>query len=165
MHQRGKWFSILRQVPSILKSEVQRAIQKLKIRSSPEEDMVKNAALKLGGDTIVETLTELYNKFLEEEKVVSSWMKAIVVLIHKGGDTTEVSNYRPTSLLSSLYNVFSNVIFQRLDSQISQPREQAGFRKGYSTFDHLHVVNQLQEKTHEYQLLLYMAFVDYKKSV
>ena len=87
---------------SILKFEVQRAIQKLKIKTSPGEDMVTNASLKLGGDTIVETLTELYNKCLEEEKVVSSWMKAIVVLIHKKGDTTEVSNYRPLSLLSSL---------------------------------------------------------------
>ena len=91
-------------------------------------------------------------------------MKAIVVLIDKKEDTTEVSNYRPISLLSSLYKVFSNVILQRLESQINQPREQAGFRKGYSTIDHLHVVNQLQEKTHEYQLPLYMAFVHYKKA-
>ena len=30
--------------------------------------MVTNAALKLGRDTIIETLTELYNKCLEEEK-------------------------------------------------------------------------------------------------
>ena len=45
--------------------------------------MVKNAALNLAGVTIVETLTELYNKCLEEKKVVSSWMKVIVVLIHK----------------------------------------------------------------------------------
>ena len=87
-------------------------------------------------------------------------MKAIVVLIHKEGDTTEVSNYRPLSSLSSLYEVLSNVILQRLDYQW----EQAGFRKGYSTIDHLHVVNQLQEKTHKYQLPLYMAFVDYKKA-
>ena len=153
-----------KEVSSILKSKVQGAIQKLKIRSSPGEDIVTNAALKLGGDTIVETLTELYNKCLEEEKVVISWMKAIVVLIHKKGDTTEVSSYRPISLLSFLYKVFSNVILQRLDSQINQPQEQARFRKKYSTIDHLHVVNQLQEQTHEYQLPLYMAFVYYKKA-
>ena len=77
--------------------------------------------------------------------------------------TTEVSNYQPIGLLS--YKVFSNVILQRLDSQINQPREQAGFRKGYLTIDHLHVVNQLQEKTHKYQLPLCMAFVDYEKAL
>ena len=69
-------------VPSILKSEIQRAIQKLKIRSSPGEDMVTNAALKFGGDTVVETLTELYIKCLEEEeKVVSSWMNLSIFFI------------------------------------------------------------------------------------
>ena len=83
---------------------------------------------------------------LRRRKRGSSRSKEIVVLIHQKGDTTEVSNYRPITLLSSWYKVFSKVIPQRLDSQINQPREQVEFRKGYSTFDHLHVVNQLQEK-------------------
>ena len=34
--------------------------------------MVTNPALKLGGDTIIETITKLYNKCLEKEKVVNS---------------------------------------------------------------------------------------------
>ena len=59
---------------------------------------------------------------------------------------------------------FLQRFLQRLDSQTNQPREQAVFRKGYSTIDHFHVVNQLQEITHEYQLPLYMAFVDYNKA-
>ena len=45
-----------------------------------------------------------------------------------------------------------------------QPREQAGFRASYSTIDHLHAVNQLQEKANEYDIPLWFAFVDYKKA-
>ena len=43
----------------------------------------------------------------------------------------------------------------------NQPREQAGFRSKYSTTDH---VNQLQEKCHEYNMPLCVAFVDYENT-
>ena len=45
-----------------------------------------------------------------------------------------------------------------------QPREQAGFRAGYSTIDHLQVANQLQEKVEEYNLSLRFIFVNYEKA-
>ena len=44
----------------------------------------------------------------------------------------------------------------------NQPREQAGFRSGYSTIDHLHTMNL--EKTSEYDMPLCLAFVDYEKA-
>ena len=45
----------------------------------------------------------------------------------------------------------------------NQPREQAGFRKGYSTTDHLQALNQRREKSNEYNLLLCIGFIDYEK--
>ena len=53
-------------------------------------------------------------------------------------------------------------ILQTLD--FHQPREQAGFRAGFPKIDHLHVINQLQEKVHEYNIPLCFAFVDYEKA-
>ena len=46
----------------------------------------------------------------------------------------------------------------------NQPREQAGFRKGFSTTDHLHVTNQIIEKSNEYNLPLCIGFIDYEKA-
>ena len=46
----------------------------------------------------------------------------------------------------------------------NQPWEQAGFRKGYSTTDHLHALNQLIEKSKEYQRPLCLSFIDYEKA-
>ena len=45
-----------------------------------------------------------------------------------------------------------------------QPREQAGFRAGYSTIDHLQVANKLQEKANEYNISLCFALVEYEKA-
>ena len=46
----------------------------------------------------------------------------------------------------------------------NQPREQAGFRKGYSTTDHLHALNQTIEKSKEYHRPLCLGFIDYEKA-
>ena len=46
----------------------------------------------------------------------------------------------------------------------NQPCEQAGFRKKYSTVDHLQALNQVIEKSEEYQLPLVIGFIDYEKA-
>ncbi|KAJ0169495.1 hypothetical protein K1T71_015082 [Dendrolimus kikuchii] len=89
-----------------------------------------------------------------------------VVLFFKKGDKTLLKNYRPISLLSHVYKLFSRVITNRLARRLDefQPPEQAGFRKGYSTVDHIHTVRQIIQKTEEYNQPLCMAFVDYEKA-
>ena len=90
-----------------------------------------------------------------------SMKTALIVLIHKKGNTSDIKNYRPISLLPIMYKVFSNVLPQRMIRTLDfhQPREQALLRAGYSTIDHLQIVNQLQEKANEYSIPLYFAFV------
>ena len=70
------------------------------------------------------------------------------------------------SLRSVLYKIFtkiiSNIIRTTLD--FSQPREQAGFRKGYFTMDHILVINHVIEKSAEYNQPLYTGFIDYENA-
>ena len=49
-----------------------------------------------------------------------------------------------------------------MDSQ--QSCEQAVFETGHSTIDHLHAINQLIEKSYEYQKKLTLIFVDFTKA-
>ncbi|XP_066952475.1 sodium channel and clathrin linker 1-like [Macrobrachium rosenbergii] len=61
-----------------------------------------------------------------------------------------------------LPKVITNRIAGKLDE--NQPREQAGFRRGYSTIDHLQTVNQIIEKTNKYKIPQVAALVDYTKA-
>lgn len=76
-------------------------------------------------------------------------------------------NYRPISLLSHVHKLFFTVIIiNRLSSKLdsAQPNEQAGFRKGHGTIEHIHTVKELIQKSIEYNLPLAIAFVDYEKA-
>ena len=77
-----------------------------------------------------------------------------------------MKNYRPSSLLSNVYGVFTKILTLRLTRVLdeNQPIEQAGFRLGYYTIDHIHTVNQSKEECEEYQKPLCLAFVDYEKA-
>ena len=58
--------------------------------------------------------------------------------------------------------MIKNKIERQLDE--NQARKQAGFRCGYSTTNHLKVMQKVDWKTCEYELPLCLAFVDYKKA-
>ncbi len=76
-----------------------------------------------------------------------------------------IYHYRPISLTSNISKIFckliKNRIYPTLNGHLS--KGQAGFRKGFSTVDHLFTVNQIIEKAKEYKFPLYLMFIDYNK--
>lgn len=69
-------------------------------------------------------------------------------------------------MLSHTYKIFTRILQNRMKKILddNQPREQAGFRQGYSTTDHLQALNQLIEKANEFQLELCIGYIDYEKA-
>ena len=65
-----------------------------------------------------------------------------------------------------LYKLFARLLASRLTPSLykHQPDEQAGFRKGFSTLDHLFAMGQPQEKAHEWQHTIWFAALDFRKA-
>ena len=114
---------------SILQSEVEVSIKRLKRNKAPGEDNITGGILQDGGDAMIQILTDLFNTCLHHQQVPKAWKNDLVVLIHKKGNTSDNKNYRPISLLPIMYKVFSNILLQRMIHTLDfhQPREQAGF--------------------------------------
>ena len=111
-------------------------------------------------------MTTLYNQCLQWEKVPEAWENAVITLLHKKEDITKLENYRPISLLSTLYKLFMKIITKRNTKKFDfyQPVEQAGFRSGFSTNDHLQVMRSLIEKCNEYKIGIVLIFIDFEKA-
>ena len=103
-------------------------------------------------DTISNTLAKLYTKCLSERRIPTAWKNAKMMIFFKKGNKKDLKNHRPICLLSNIYKILTKVLTKRLEKTLdeNQPREQAGFKSGYPTTDHILVGNQLKEKYAEH---------------
>ncbi|EYB88155.1 hypothetical protein Y032_0252g247 [Ancylostoma ceylanicum] len=154
------------QCPPFLESEVSAALRTMKTGRTPGHNHITTEMLKWSERSLVPRFTGLFNQCLYSGLVPEKMADSITILLHKKGDSADLKNYRPISLLSVLYKLLTKVINQRIENILDaeQSREQAGFRKGYSTVDHLHAMNELIERSNEYQMPLFIAFIDYEKA-
>ncbi len=110
----------------------------------------------------------LFNVVLSTGILPDSWVLGQIMPIYKNkGDSTKPENYRPITILSCLGKLFTCILNNRfncfLDSNSILSENQAGFRKGYSTMDHvfvLHTLIELLRSPKEKSLLcLYRFFI------
>lgn len=74
-------------------------------------------------------------------------LKARVVLIYKKGDTDKFENYRPISLLNTLYKIFTSLLQGRISRVLDRHLQQTqfGIRRDKSTGDAFHLIRRVVE--------------------
>ena len=88
---------------------------------------------------------DMLNEWWNQEEIPSEVLKARVVLIFKKGDSSKWENYRPISLLNSLYKLFAAILKKRISHALDPylQKTQYGFRANRSTADALHCVRRV----------------------
>ncbi|MCW4343354.1 MAG: reverse transcriptase family protein, partial [Candidatus Thiodiazotropha endolucinida] len=156
---------------SILWSEIEKAVCSLKNNKAGGLDMIVNEHIKncykLPNMRII--LLKLFNIVFESGYVPTSWSTGNIIPIYKQkGDQTDPSNYRPITLLSCLGKLFTRILNDRLQQysdkydKISQ--NQAGFRKRFSTTDHIFALHMLINLVQNRRNKLFCAFIDLKRA-
>ena len=147
--------------------ELSKAIDCLSTGKAPGEDGIPPEVIKSGKDALLKDLHELLCLCWKEGCVPSDMRDAKIVTLYKNkGDRSDCNSYRGISLLSIVGKVFARVILARLQVLAARvyPESQCGFRAGRSTIDMVFSVRQLQEKCHEQNQPLYLAFIDLTKA-
>jgi len=91
----------------------------------------------------------------------------ICPLYKNKGSVTDPDNYRGITLLSCTSKLFTACLNHRLSKYVEDNilgEEQAGFREGYSTIDHIFVLQLVIELYQSVHKRVYCAFIDYRKA-
>ena len=65
---------------------------------------------KTGGQIILTYSTHIFNNILKTKQIPDSWHEAKLVILFKKGDHKNIKNYRPISLLSHCYKIFTRLL-------------------------------------------------------
>uniref|UniRef100_T1IVY6 Reverse transcriptase domain-containing protein n=1 Tax=Strigamia maritima TaxID=126957 RepID=T1IVY6_STRMM len=106
------------------------------------------------------------NEMWRQQVWLPQWRVGIICPIFKAGNASLPSNYRGITLLNGIYKVITAMMAKRISSWLEENHKikesQAGFRRGYSTRDHLFTLNSLIENRFRKKGKLYVLFLDFK---
>ena len=121
--------------------EVEEILRTLKTDKASGPDGLSNRILKELSHELSSPLCSLFNKSLSLGKFPSPYKDANVTPVHKKGDLSLVSNYRPISLLNSVAKLFEKLVFKYLYNHLQDNNMlsslQSGFIPGDSTVNQL----------------------------
>ena len=141
-----------------------------KIRSNKAEgpDGIYAKILNECEREIAEPLASIFSKSLSETKIPPDWKRAHVVPIFKGGDKSNVENYRPVSLTSLVCKTLESIIKDRivefLDENDLIRDSQHGFRKNRSCLTNLLEFFDMATESFDRGKQFDVAYLDFSKA-
>ncbi len=156
-------------------SEVQAVIRSKSSSSAPGADQLQYSFWKsvASDPDSLTCLTGLFNHVFSTGQVPEDWHTAIVTMLYKGkGARNLATNFRAISLTSTSLKIFESLLASRLSIWAEKNKllsyHQAGFRRHFSTYDHIFTLASLQQKTRKRTPRglrnVYVGFVDLAKA-
>ena len=165
---RGEKPAILKNLegPTILRSEVQAALAKMKRNKATGPDEISAEMLEALDDYGLEKLTELINEIYDSGDIPEDLSKSIFIALPKKAGATECELHRTISLMSHIIKVVLRIIMTRVRNKIKPEigQEQCGFVKDSGTRNAIFMIRMLSERAIEMQRDVYMCFIDFTKA-
>jgi hypothetical protein len=151
----------------VSENEIEKVLQNLKGKCSSGFDSVTDSIVKKCVQFIKKPLSDICNTSFASGILPEILKITIVKPIHKKGNTGEVQNYRPISLLSVFSKIIEKLIYSRLMSFVTKNNIlnniQHGFREGKSTETATHAFLENIQKAIEKKIKLIGIFLDLSK--
>ncbi|CAM1154572.1 Uncharacterised protein r2_g4318 [Pycnogonum litorale] len=150
--------------------EIYKNLKKCKMNGSPGIDCITFKCITDNFNSLSNILHHIFNYiFVNSNSIPVQWTLTKILPVFKGGKADEANNYRPISLLSCLYKLYSRILNTRLydwceSNEILNPC-QYGFRKHLGTVE---AIFNMQTILQKYAMVkngrIISAFVDFKNA-
>ncbi|CAL4067303.1 unnamed protein product, partial [Meganyctiphanes norvegica] len=152
----------------ITQEEVQARLEKLQVHKSCGPDNVHPFVLQRAASAISVPLTMIFNKSLNSGECPDDWRTANVTPIHKKGDRTDPSNYRPVSLTSQVCKILESIVRQHIVEHLTANNilsdRQHGFREGRSCLTNLLEIMESWTEILDENDGIDVAYLDFRKA-
>ena len=121
----------------VIEELVVRAIMQMKTKKSRGPDNISSFIFKIACPVVSKSLAKIFHASLETGIFPEVWKLVRVAPIFKTGVKSDMSNYRPISVLSTVARVFEKIVYEQLYDYFEKNRcltkYQSGFRRLHST--------------------------------
>ena len=122
----------------ITNKEMDSSIDKSKNNKTPGYDNIPSECIKNLDTKTKEALLNLFNKMWELIYTPPKWQLALTTLLHKKGPESDIANYRPITLLTTLLKIWERILKNRLSILVGKsksiPDHQMGSQKISSAY-------------------------------
>jgi hypothetical protein len=104
-------------------------IEKLKNNRSPGSDNIIAGLFKIKQNVLDIPLHKVIYQVWKDEVIPEQWEEGLICPIYKKGDQLQPINYRGITLLNTGYKIFSNILYERLQTYVEKTvrNYQSGF--------------------------------------
>ena len=152
--------------PDITVMELRNALKRMRNGKAPGVDTIPAELLKNMGDDGIIWLSELISLLWNGHEPPEDWRRDLICPIYKKGNKTDCNNYRGISLMSHAFKVYERILESRLRGYVESKlgEWQNGFRPGRGTTDMIFSLKMIFEKSWEWNMDRYIAFIDLEKA-
>lgn len=148
----------------ITEEEVKEAIGDLKNNKSPGPDRIAAEMYKEMPHEGKSRLARVMNRIWVSGKMPKTMKDTIIFPIYKKGKKRDPRNYRGVSFLNSTSKIFTKILQKRMEKFLEENNiiveNQAGYRKGRTTIDHVYVLKGIIDINEKKGKKVYTCFLD-----
>ena len=138
--------------------------------TAPGEDKLQYRDLRKL-DPRGETLAAIYSICIEKGRIPNAWKHSSTVLLYKKGDVDDLSNWRPISIMVTVYKLYTSILSRRLNDCIGLKKkldapdlitshEQVGFEQTEGCSEHIFELQSCLNNAIRNRFNLYVCFLD-----